>query len=1525
MNSAAPAPTLKKQKTAAKKRYLKNKKIRRKANQASAPKKKRRLDTAKTDDKNGDKESSDSSNSSSSSSNSSSESDSDDSSDSDDEKVTTKESKATTKEPEALKKSSSPTEPPGPVEAPQLPLLAFPEPQNLNTATQEELKKLGLPDVFANEIPVDANQTFPSAQSHTLGIGQRLKSRLTDIGFESLFAVQLAAIPLLIGDLKENIRHPLYPSESPRDICVSAPTGSGKTLGYTLPIVEIISRRLVTRLRALVVLPTRDLVSQVKETFEIFAKGTDLKIGTITGQQSFQQEQAKLVDQTDSVLAGGCSKVDILIATPGRLIDHINSTPNFTLQHLRFLVIDEADRLLNQSFQSWIDRIQVALTTPIQTQPKTDTHDALGYPNSMLIDEKHDLIETFERPQRGVQKMLFSATLTTDPSKIRSLHLNEPKFVIVRNNKVEDYAIPTTLEERMIVSETAYKPLILFKEEVGNGPTVASFSSDLSPQERQKMLTKFRDGEVDMLISTDVIARGIDIQGIENVINYDIPLDMPKYVHRVGRTARAGLVGKAWTLVEVQEAKYFKTYTKNAKHEVKKARPMTKEVEPLMEAYDKAWIETTMDFDFSNYNIEESTQPVAVYQDDYDSLSISPTGGQVRRVEDDIVKTEQPEVDPEQRTHTFTVDQPTPVTPTSGYFGHPFVNLSNANRHSVSVVAPSDTFIKPATVIPPPSTSSSIPGHKLEKQQEDELRIIDEQEKRLKISLKNFLNSPHRVDFGEQIISISTPQTAQKSYGNEKRFIAPPPQVCLIGKNWNSENKKGGQSHALALDLGQLSPSVQVKLGNGLQAHDCELKWSQFTESQSKQSNLPLTPPDSSPNSNKSDYVEESNDTNQMTMLGKALARHLHITDVADDRKITNCYAEFRITKYEYHFKGFKAKETKTQRRNLRISWQLVTGTPSIWPTGSDNCPNNENGINLQNATFTPDANYWDPFIIWIYDTEHAGDTLPSVPDDWPTPPVGAIASGVNSTAIKANCVVVLQSLSHGVVSPPLIVRRGGKGTSVTGGGNVDDYRRRSSLDSNSHSNQRQTGCIKGSVLGESTVQLNKVGLELAVQSSTEPGQLEASGMYLTCVDELIRLIVPPKSQSGAVDFPVKDRDNANKSRRTSYQSDIANDDSQDISYRPKRKSSARSSTDQSSSSRNKRRSSQYDANNLDAYAENGMTWSLDVGEIALWTISGVEVHNHYIYTPEFNASTIDQYFKRSNLNVTVPIPFFSTWIKVDSKANGYQPGRSNLKFYNNMDNVMQVFGKNFQGFDNDSIDLYFYGKVQKKTGVGLGIDLGGEYKPIDEEEEIVIWKSTFVDYISNDEIIVGLPSNEDNYKVIDDKLNLIAVIKENGTIIPTNLQVQEALFSPKNSPNLDTIGSPPARNNNSNQNEQTVDDVADIEQIYKDKGLKDAAQRAIEVYKRKEVKKVVVRFKAIGAAPIMKQNYYKISESNKFYTVIQFLRKECGLSNSNCPIFCYINSAFAPTPDDTIGNLYKCYGTEGHLIVNYSTSVAWG
>lgn len=178
------------------------------------------------------------------------------------------------------------------------------------------------------------------------------------------FAVQTAVIPILLGQPQSCTLYAPY--SPPRDLCVSAPTGSGKTLAYAVPLIEALRRRQLLRLRALVVLPTRDLVAQVRETLEAVSKGSGLRIGAVTGHHSFAHEQSQIVSDLKRGAAskGGRSKVDILIATPGRLMDHLGGTPGFTLQHLRYLVIDEADRLLNQSFQEWLPKILDALEPP---------------------------------------------------------------------------------------------------------------------------------------------------------------------------------------------------------------------------------------------------------------------------------------------------------------------------------------------------------------------------------------------------------------------------------------------------------------------------------------------------------------------------------------------------------------------------------------------------------------------------------------------------------------------------------------------------------------------------------------------------------------------------------------------------------------------------------------------------------------------------------------------------------------------------------------------------------------------------------------------------------------------------------------------------------------------------------------------------------------------------------------------------------------------------------------------------------
>ncbi|SJX60982.1 related to DBP6-ATP-dependent RNA helicase [Sporisorium reilianum f. sp. reilianum] len=510
-----------------------------------------------------------------------------------------------------------------------------------------------------------------------VALSDTVRCRLEALGVSEWFAVQVSVIPCLLAQPQS--RSLYRPFAPPRDLCVSAPTGSGKTLAYSVPIVEVLRTRQIVRLRALIVLPTRDLVSQVRSTLELLAKGSGLRIGTATGQHSLAHEQNQLVgtsssdeDEEDAQLE---SKVDILVATPGRLIDHLDSTPGFTLAHLRFLVIDEADRLLNQSFQEWLRRVLAATEGTANSDVHSQSRGSAQAPYELLTSNASGLGAATqstlqEEAVPSVQKLLFSATLTRDPAKIAALGLRNPHYITVQdthsagddeNGRVngaqqhERFSLPHSLREHMLVTTSADKPfhllyllhrpdqdvdnndsrirkalcftksvdsaarlvkLIEIFEQVrsenglvsrGSRPLVVkNYSSELKPSDRQRILAAFAQGEIDLLVCSDLISRGIDLPSVEHVVSYDAPIDPAKYVHRVGRTARAGKHGDAWTLVEEQEARHFKKMIRSiarqtpiAKIKPKKLKddevidfvegdPATREMRKLRDAYEEA-------------------------------------------------------------------------------------------------------------------------------------------------------------------------------------------------------------------------------------------------------------------------------------------------------------------------------------------------------------------------------------------------------------------------------------------------------------------------------------------------------------------------------------------------------------------------------------------------------------------------------------------------------------------------------------------------------------------------------------------------------------------------------------------------------------------------------------------------------------------------------------------------------------------------------------------------------------------------
>lgn len=414
----------------------------------------------------------------------------------------------------------------------------------------------------------------------------RIKEALAVQNITTLFPVQSAVLNF---------------SSSKRDLCVAAPTGSGKTLGYVLPIVQSLCGRKLVRLRALILVPGRELAEQVLQVVEPLAQAVSLSVGIAIGQTSLGAEQRRLFAGE----RGGESAVDILVATPGRLQDYLDEggeRRRLTLQHVEWLVFDEADRLLDDAAHdgSFLLPLFRALDPMRQQGPPSSPH----HPQDTLI--------SFRRPSdvpnqsafwvTPLKKCLFSATLTQNPAKLAAFDLSNPLYIkahdaeevgpIEADEDEEDtsYSTPKELIEVLHVCDEGRKPVALIHLLCNTGLTrsicftrsvastsklaqllrtctssrIASFSSELSVEERRRVLAEFNGGQIDLLVCSDAAARGLDLEGVEAVINYDVPKHAKTYIHRVGRTARAGRAGTAYSIAAIKEAHHFKLMLKAA-------------------------------------------------------------------------------------------------------------------------------------------------------------------------------------------------------------------------------------------------------------------------------------------------------------------------------------------------------------------------------------------------------------------------------------------------------------------------------------------------------------------------------------------------------------------------------------------------------------------------------------------------------------------------------------------------------------------------------------------------------------------------------------------------------------------------------------------------------------------------------------------------------------------------------------------------------------------------------------------------
>lgn len=340
-----------------------------------------------------------------------------------------------------------------------------------------------------------------------LGLSERTASALESLGFAEPTEIQRMAIPAILAG---------------RDVMASAETGSGKTAAYALPIIQSLKPGTPRKAKVLVLAPTRELALQVQSQFDRFSNQSGLRSLTVYGGTGYER-------QTRLLRRG----VDVIVATPGRLSDHIQRG-NADLSRIATLVLDEADRMLDMGFMPQVRQI-------------------------------------VDKLPRRPQTLLFSATISRSVERAADEYLENPINIRTNTNRVE----PSAIEQRiyhvdesgkdallvqlikdqpevnsvLVFARTRSKAARIRKRLCASNVPAEEIHGDISQSQRERTLARYREGVFSVLVATDIAARGLDIPAISHVVNYDLPNTAADYVHRIGRTGRAGRSGVALSFV----------------------------------------------------------------------------------------------------------------------------------------------------------------------------------------------------------------------------------------------------------------------------------------------------------------------------------------------------------------------------------------------------------------------------------------------------------------------------------------------------------------------------------------------------------------------------------------------------------------------------------------------------------------------------------------------------------------------------------------------------------------------------------------------------------------------------------------------------------------------------------------------------------------------------------------------------------------------------------------------------------------